>query len=73
MKGRAVRWRPARGRPITFDRATYQQRNVTERAVRWLKEHRRVAMRFEKLALHYLAVLKLAILRKYLRILSHTP
>jgi transposase len=33
-----------------------------------LKECRRVATRFEKLALNFLAMLKLAIIQRYLRI-----
>ena len=45
------------GRPPTFDRAAYRERNVIERAVGWLKERRRVATRYEKLAIQYLAML----------------
>lgn len=58
-----------KGRPLKFERETYRQRNVIERCVGWLKECRAVATRFEKLALNYLAMLKLAILQRYLRIL----
>jgi len=53
-----------------FDRATYRRRNVVERCVGWLKECRRVATRFEKLAVNYLAMLKLAMLQRYLRLLT---
>ena len=42
--------RRRRGRPPTFCRATYRQRNVVERLVGWIKEHRRIATRFEKRA-----------------------
>lgn len=50
-----------------FDKKTYRRRNVIERCIGWLKECRRVATRFEKLALNYLAMLKLAIIQRYLR------
>ena len=60
------------GRPLAFDREAYRRRNVVERCIAWLKEARRVAMRYEKLALHYLGVLKLAMIRKYLKTLSNT-
>ena len=48
-----------------FDRKTYRRRNVVERAVGLLKECRRIATRFEKLAVNYLAMLKLAVIRVY--------
>jgi transposase len=53
-----------------FDREAYKRRNVVERCVNWLKECRAVATRFDKLAVNYLATLKLAILQRYLRILA---
>ena len=51
-----------------FDRDAYRKRNVIERVVGWLKECRRVATRFEKLALNYLAMVKLAMIHRCLRI-----
>ena len=57
---------PARPEPL--DRALYRRRNAIERCVGWLKELRRIATRFEKLAVNYLAMLKLAIVARYLRI-----
>ena len=51
-----------------FDRKSYQRRNVIERCVGWLKEFRRVATRFEKLALNYLGMLKLAMIERCFRI-----
>jgi transposase len=33
-----------------FDKATYRRRNVVERCIGWLKDRRRLATRFEKLA-----------------------
>ncbi len=58
-----------RGRPLKFDREAYRRRNVVERCVGWLKENRRVAVRYEKLATNYLGMLKLAMIRRYL---AHT-
>jgi transposase len=58
-----------RGRPLEFDKDTYRRRNVIECCVGWLKDCRRIATRFEKLALNFLAMIKLAIIRRYLRIL----
>jgi transposase len=52
-----------RGRPLNFDAETYRQRNVVERA-------RRLATRFEKLAVNFLAMAKLAIIRRCFRILD---
>ena len=53
-----------------FARETYRRRNVVERCVGWLKENRRLATRHEKLALHYLGVVKLAMIRRCLRLLA---
>ncbi len=58
-----------RGRPPAFDRDAYRRRNVIECCIGWLKECRRIATRFEKLALNYLAMIKVAILERYLKIL----
>lgn len=56
-----------------LDRAAYRQRSVIECAIGWLKEGRRVATRYEKLAIHFLGVLKLAMIQKHLaRTLSNT-
>jgi transposase len=62
--------RRRRGRPPTFCTATYRQRNVVERMVGWLKEHRRIATRFERLASSFLAMVKLSIMRRYFRMLE---
>jgi transposase len=53
------------GRDGPFDRAAYRQRNVIERGIGRLKWLRRVATRYEKLAVHYLGLLKLAILFRF--------
>ena len=49
-----------------FDRKTYRRRNVIERCVGSLKWFRRVATRYEKLALHYLGMVTLAIIFRLL-------
>jgi len=53
-----------------FDRATYRRRNVIERLVGWLKENRRLATRFEKLAVNFLAMVKLAMIQRCFRLLD---
>lgn len=50
-----------------FDKSLYRNRNVVERCIGWLKECRRIATRYEKLAVTYLAMLKLAMIEQYLR------
>ena len=46
-----------------FDETKYRWRNVIERFVGWIKEYRRVATRYEKLAENYLAMVNIAIVR----------
>ena len=70
-----------------FDREKYRRRNVAgpvrarhwsgaerrvERCIGWIKESRRVATRHEKLAVSYLAMLKLAMMRRYFSVLADT-
>jgi len=40
--------------------------NLKERCIGWFQESRRIATRFEKLSLHFLGMLKLAIILEYL-------
>jgi transposase len=61
--------RPDDGR-VKFDKQTYQQRAVVEPCVGWLKESRALATRCDKLAVNYLATVKLAMIRRYLRLLT---
>lgn len=53
-----------------FDRRTYRKRSRIEQAVGWLKECRRLATRFDKLALNFLAFVSLALITRYLRLLD---
>ena len=46
-----------------FDADKYRMRNVVERAIGWLKEKRRIATRYEKKLTHFLAMVKIAIIR----------
>jgi transposase len=46
-----------------LDRVLYSERNVVERLVGQLKEYRRIATRYERLAASYLAFVQLAAIR----------
>ena len=46
---------------------------MIERGIGFLKECRSIATRYEKLALHYLGLVKLAIIEHYLQLLSTVP
>jgi transposase len=58
--------RPDERRHAPFDRHAYRARNVAERLINHLKQHRRVATRYEKRAEHFLAMLTLAALLLWL-------
>jgi transposase len=51
-----------------FDKDAYRRRSVIEQCVGWLKECRRIGTRFEKLAINFLAMLKLAIIERCLKL-----
>jgi transposase len=59
-----------RGRPVRYNRDHYRRRSTIEQCVGWLKECRAVATRYEKLALNYLGLVKLAFIERYLRLLT---
>lgn len=50
-----------------LDWQSYQHKSVVACCVGWLKQCRRVGMRFEKLAGSFLRFVKLAIIERYLR------
>jgi transposase len=56
-----------------FDKERYRQRNVVERLIGKLKEFRRIATRFEKLADHFIAMVQIGFIRIWLKdLLSYT-
>jgi transposase len=57
-----------KGRPIEFDKDAYRRRGIIEQCIGWLKECRRIGTRFEKLAIHFVAMIKLAMIQRYLRL-----
>ena len=60
--------RPDDGR-LKFDRNAYRKRCSVEQCIGWLKECRHLATRFDKLAVNFLAMIHLAFIERYLRIL----
>ena len=56
------------GAQAAFDAATYRRRSVVEQCVGWLKDYRRIGTRFEKLAVQFMGMLQLAIIRRCLRV-----
>ena len=52
--------------PRLMNRGLYRERNVVERLVGRLKEYRRIATRYDKLAASYLAFVQLAAIRVWL-------
>lgn len=56
-----------------FDKGLYRRRNIVERRNGHLKEHRRIATRFEKLAVNFVAMIQLAFVLTFVKtLLSNT-
>lgn len=51
-----------------FDKETYKRRSIVEQSIGWLKEFRRIRTRFEKLAINFLAMIKIAMIKRTLRL-----
>lgn len=49
-----------------FDTDSYRRRNIVERTIGWLKEFRRIATRYEKLATNYTAFINIAAIIQYI-------
>lgn len=52
---------------ITYSKRLYKQRNLIERCFNKLKQFRHVATRFDRNPLNYLAMIKIAVVRLWLR------
>ena len=52
--------------PKDYDREAYRERNRIERAINRLKRYRRIATRYEKLAVTYLARVTMACILEWL-------
>jgi transposase len=63
----------ARSQAIPYDTEVYKERNLVERFFNKIKQCRRVATRYDKLAANYLAFIKLASIRIWLRAYESTP
>ena len=57
-------------RSAKFDKDRYRQRNIVERLIGWLKECRCVFARFEKTAINFAGLIKMAFIQRYLKILT---
>ena len=58
--------------PHAFSRSLYRMRNRVERFFNKLKQFRRIATRYEKLAANYLAMIKIGMIRIWLRVNEST-
>jgi transposase len=57
-------------RPVEFDKAAYRRRCIVECLIGWLKEARRICTRFEKTAINFGGMVRLAFIHRYLRLCS---
>ena len=57
-------------RQVDFDKELYRQRNIIERLIGWLKECRCVFARFEKTAVNFSGMIKMAFIQRYLKMLA---
>ncbi|MEM6991539.1 MAG: transposase [Myxococcota bacterium] len=55
-------------RPVPFDKGAYRKRSIVEQLIGWLKESRRIVTRFEKSALNFGGMIKLAFIPRYFRL-----
>lgn len=55
-------------RPVAFDKRAYRRRSIVECLIGWLKESRRIVTRFEKTAINFGGMVKLAFIHRYLRL-----
>ena len=55
-------------RPVEFDKGAYRRRSIVECLIGWLKESRRIVTRFEKTAINFGGMVKLAFIHRYFRL-----
>ena len=55
-------------RPVEFDKDAYRRRSIVENLIGWLKECRREFSRFEKTAMNFGGMSKMASIERYLRL-----
>ena len=68
LRARAcIKPNPSRNKKLRYKKQRYKHRNVIERFFGRIKTCRRVATRYEKLAVSYLAVVHVAMIRLYLK------
>ena len=65
--------RRTRKDPICFSPLLYRARNRIERFFNRIKQCRRIATRYDKLAENFLAFIKLAAIRLWVRVYKSTP
>lgn len=53
---------------VKFDKEGYKRRSIVEQTIGWMKECRRIGTRFEKLAINFLAMVKLAMVKRTLKL-----
>src|SRR5690606_10409065 len=54
-------------RAVDFDNNAYKRRSIVECLIGWFKESRRIGTRFEKTAINFGGMVKLAFIHRYLR------
>lgn len=52
-----------------FNKQMYKRRSIIEQTIGWLKECRRIGTRYEKLAINFLAMIKLAMIKRCLKLM----
>jgi len=57
-------------RTVTFDKERDRQRNIVERLIGWLKECRSVFARYEKAAINFTGMIKMAFIQRDLKMIT---